>query len=98
MQKVNIFLYGKSDSLCLETLHMGINAGVGQQQSSDQRKPRSLFSIFVIRFLESVIFKLSVAEETGLSLALPETRKAGFVSSTKACIKASIKDIDPIII
>ena len=52
--------------------------------------PCSLISAFVIRFLERIICKLapgeiaifqlvSVAEETGLKLALPDTPKTGFV-------------------
>ena len=46
--------------------------------------PRSLISTFVIRLFESTIsisnFQLvSVAEETGFSLALSETQKTGFV-------------------
>ena len=52
--------------------------------------PRSLISAFVICFLESIISKLapgeisilflvSVAEETGLKLALSETPKTGFL-------------------
>ena len=54
--------------------------------------PRSLISAFVILLLESIISKLtkgeisifklvSVAEETGLSLALLETQKTGSVTS-----------------
>ena len=53
--------------------------------------PRSLISAFVIRFFESIICKLatgeisvfllvSVAEETGLKLALAETPKTGFLA------------------
>ena len=52
---------------------------------------RSLISAFVIRLLESIISKhatsqvlifelIYVAEETGLSLALSETSKVGFVA------------------
>ena len=51
--------------------------------------PRRLISAFVIRFLESTISKLAtsiisffLAEETGLSLALSETPKTGFVVSS----------------
>ena len=54
--------------------------------------PRSLVSPFVIRYLEGIVAKLaqckiplfsllSVAEETGLSLALSETPKTGFVAT-----------------
>ena len=53
---------------------------------------RSLISAFVIRFSESIIYKLAtdeisifklvdVAEETGLKLALPDTPKTGFLTS-----------------
>ena len=50
--------------------------------------PRSLISAFIVRLLESIISKLasckisfylvSVAEQTGLGLTQPETRKIGF--------------------
>ena len=57
-----------------------------------EQHPRSLISAFVIRLLESIISKpatseisifylVSVAEETGLSLAFSETQKTGFVAS-----------------
>ena len=57
-----------------------------------RRRPHRLISTFVICFLESIVSKLatgeisifqlvSVAMETGLSLALPETLKTGFVTS-----------------
>ena len=39
----------------------------------------SLTSIFVIRLLESITTKISVAGETGLCLALSKTPKTGFV-------------------
>ena len=50
--------------------------------------PRSLISAFVIRLLEHIISKfatgevsiVSVAEETGFSLAMSETLKTGFVA------------------
>ena len=53
---------------------------------------RSLISTFVIRYLESIVDKLStyiisifylvsVAEETGLKLSLSETPKTGFVAT-----------------
>ena len=58
--------------------------------------PRSLISAFVIRFLESTIYNLatseilifqlvSVADETGLSLALSETPKTGFLVARLIC-------------
>ena len=54
--------------------------------------PRSLIRAFVILFLKSIICKLavseistfllvSVAEETGLKLALSETLKTGFLAT-----------------
>ena len=52
--------------------------------------PRSLISAFVIRFLESTIYNLatskifqlvSVADESGLSLALSGTPKTGFLAA-----------------
>ena len=54
--------------------------------------PRSLISAFVIRLLESIISRLatneisffylvSVAEQAGLSLALSETPKTGFLAT-----------------
>ena len=54
--------------------------------------PRSLISTFFIRFFESTIYELAtseisifrlvtVANETGLRLALSETPKTGFVAS-----------------
>ena len=53
--------------------------------------PRSLISTFVIRLLESIIFRLatgvilifllvSVTEETGLKFALSEATKTGFLA------------------
>ena len=62
-----------------------INTGADQPAH-----PRSLISAFVIRFLDSFICKhatgeisifyiVSVAEETGLNLALTETLKTGFL-------------------
>ena len=59
---------------------------------------RSLNSTFVIRFLESTICKLptceisifwlvSVAEDTGLKLALSETLKTGFVATHPKSIR-----------
>ena len=61
-----------------------------------QTSLRGLISPFVIHVLESTIFKLatreisvfqlvSVAEETGFSLALSETPKSGFVAARPKC-------------
>ena len=65
--------------------------GVCEQQRRRQPvHPRSLISAYVIRLLVSFISRLamsgifdlvSVAEETGLSLALSVTRKTGFVAT-----------------
>ena len=67
--------------------------GVANNTGADQPvHPRSLISAFVIRFLESITSRLatseislfllvSVAEETGLSPALSETPKTGFVAT-----------------
>ena len=41
------------------------------------RHPHSLLSAFVFRSFESIISRLSVAKETGLSLALSKTPKTG---------------------
>ena len=65
---------------------------VNNKGANQPAHPCSLISIFVIRFLESIIRKLatgeisvfllvSVAKETGLKLALSETPKTGFLAS-----------------
>ena len=68
-----------------------MSLGFANNRGADQPAHlRRLISPFVIRFLESIISKLdmrkisilllvSVTEETGLSLALLETPKTGFV-------------------
>ena len=67
--------------------------GFANNKGADQpAHPRSLISAFVIPLLKSIISRLatseislfylvSVAEETGLSLALSETPKTGFLTS-----------------
>ena len=64
--------------------------GFANNKGADQpAHTRSLISAFVIRFLESTIYDLatsefsifqlvSIAEETGLKLALSDTPKTGF--------------------
>ena len=47
--------------------------------------PRSLISAFVFRSFESILSRLSVAKETGLSLALSKTPKTRLF-----CIEAQI--------
>ena len=71
---------------------MGLGArGFANKPDTDQpARPRSLISAFVIRLLESIISRLAsskvsilqlvtVAEETGLQLALLETPMTGFL-------------------
>ena len=65
--------------------------GFANNKGADQpMHPHSLISTFVIRFLEIIICKLatgeisifrlvSVAEETGLNLALSDTQKTDFL-------------------
>ena len=67
--------------------------GFANNKGADQpARPRSLISAFVIRLLKSIIPRLatseislfhlvSVAEETGLSPALSETPKTGFLAT-----------------
>ena len=57
-----------------------LSSGFVNNKGADQpAHPRSLISAFVFRSLESIISKLSVAKETGLSLALSKTPKTGFL-------------------
>ena len=76
---------------------MGLDArklafGVCKQHINTSAHPRSLISAFVICFLESNICKLatdkisifylvSVAEETGMKIALSETPKTDFLTT-----------------
>ena len=74
--------------------------GLANNKGADQpAHPRSLISAFVICLLESIILKLatheisffylvSVAEETGLSLAFSESPKTGFVTSRPIWVSA----------
>ena len=86
VNKINQFKYGtRGKKTCLR--------GFRNNKSADQpAHQRSLISTFVICFLDNIISKLakseipifylvSVAGETGLSLALSETPKTGFVAS-----------------
>ena len=78
-------LYGpRREKTCLR--------GFANTAADQPAQPRSLISAFVIRFLESTIFNLatgkisifkliSVAEETGLKLALWDTPKTGFLAT-----------------
>ena len=73
--------------------------GFANNKGADQPAyPRSLISAFVIRLLESfvsrhalsvssVLYLVSVAEETGLNLTLSEIPKTGFVAMRpKSCV------------
>ena len=80
------FIYGpRREKTCLR----GVANNTGAYQPTH---PRSLISAFVICILKSIISKLatsefsvfwlvSVAEETGLTLALSETPKTDFLAS-----------------
>ena len=55
-----------------------LSSGLKNNKGADQPAHlRSLISAFVIRSFESIISRLSVAKETGLSLALSKTPKTG---------------------
>ena len=81
------------NSLNWASMPENLSLGACEQQRQDQpAHPRSLISAFVIRFFKSIISKLatgeislcwlvSVAEETGLKLALSETTKTGFLTT-----------------
>ena len=87
--------YGpRREKICLQ--RFANNEGADQPA-----RPRSLISPFVICFLERTISKLctskisiftlvSVAEETGLNIALSETPKTGFVATKPILLKARV--------
>ena len=55
-----------------------LSSGLVSHKGADQPvHPHSLLSAFVFRSFESIISRLSVAKETGLSLALSKTPKTG---------------------
>ena len=57
---------------------VNLSSGLVNNNGTDQpAHPHSLISAFVLRSFESIISKLSVAKETGLSLALSKTPKTG---------------------
>ena len=83
-------IYGpRRDKTCLR--------GFANNNGADQpAHPRRLISAFVIPLMERIISQLasseisifcivSVAKETGLSLALSETPKTGFVTTRPIC-------------
>ena len=86
----NVFLFVKEKSITIwASAQENLSSVVCNNKGVDQpAHPRRLISAFVIRVLESIIsnlatskiliFKLvSIAEETGLSLALSELLKTG---------------------
>ena len=63
-----------------------LSSGLVNNKGADQpAHPRSLISAFVFRLFESIISRLSVAKETGLSLSLSKTPKTGLF-----CVQAQI--------
>ena len=80
--------------------------GFASNKGADQpAHARRLISAFVIRLLESMIslfasseisifYLVSVAKETGLSLALSETPKTGFLWTRPKCLFVSCYSFD----
>ena len=63
-----------------------LSSGLMNNKGADQpAHTRSLISEFVFRSFESIISRLSVAKETGLSLALSKTPETGLF-----CVQAQI--------
>ena len=63
-----------------------LSSGVVSNKGADQpAHPRSLINAFVFRSFESIISRLSIAKETGLSLALSKTLKTSIF-----CVEAQI--------
>ena len=57
---------------------MYLSSGLVNNKGADQpAHPHSLISAFAFRSFESIISRLSVIKETGLSLALSKTPKTG---------------------
>ena len=55
-----------------------LSSGLVNNKGADQpAHPHYLISAFVFRYFESIKSRLSVAKETGLSLALSKTPKTG---------------------
>ena len=55
-----------------------LSSGLVNNKGADQPvHPLSLISAFVFRSFESMVSRLSVVKETGLSLALSKTSKTG---------------------
>ena len=63
-----------------------LSSGLVKNKGADQPTHlHSLISAFVFRSFESIISRLSVADKTGLSLALSKTLKTGLF-----CVEAQI--------
>ena len=63
-----------------------LSSGLVNKKAADQpTHSHSLISAFVFRSFESIISRLSVAQDTGLSLALSKTPKTGLL-----CVEAQI--------
>ena len=83
----SVYLYTPCPKLQPETFTEGTNmtsvnlfSGLVNNNGADQpAHPRSLISAFVFRSFESIISRLSVDKETGLSFALLETPKTGLI-------------------
>ena len=81
----SVYLYTPCPKLQTETFTEGakmssvyLSSGLVNNKGEDQSAhPRSLISAFVFRSFESIMSRLTVAKETGLSLALSKTPKTG---------------------
>ena len=84
------YLYTPCPKLQPETFTEGTNMTsvylssilVNNKGADQPAHPHSLISAFVFLSFERIISRVSVAEETGLSLALSKTPKTGFFAST----------------
>ena len=67
----------------MTSVYMYLSSILVKNKGADQpAHPHSLISAFVFLSFESIISRVSVAEETGLSIALSKTPKTGFFAST----------------
>ena len=71
---------------CTNTTSVYLSSELVNNKGTDQpTHSRSLISAFVFRSFKSIISNLSVAKETGLSLALSKSPKTGLL-----CVEAQI--------
>ena len=71
---------------CTNITSVYLSSGLVKYKSGEQpTHSHILISAFVFRSFESIISRLSVAKETGLSLALSKTQKTGLF-----CVEAQI--------